>query len=64
MERDLKERGRNIDSVIKQYTNTVKPMHEAYVEPTKKYADIIIPRGGFNEKAIQVVVNYMLRKMI
>jgi len=63
LERDIKERGRTIDSVIKQYTQTVKPMHDAYVEPTKKYADIIIPEGGFNEKAIQVVVNYMLKKI-
>ncbi len=63
LERDIKERGRDIDSVIKQYTETVKPMHDAYVEPTKKYADIIIPEGGFNEKAIQVVVNYMLKKI-
>ena len=62
LERDIKERGRNIDSVIKQYTQTVKPMHDAYVEPTKRYADIIIPEGGFNEKAIQVVVSYMLQK--
>lgn len=64
LERDIKERGRSLDSVIKQYTNTVKPMHEAYVEPTKKYANIIIPEGGFNEKAIQVVVNYIFRKML
>ncbi len=63
LERDIKERGRTIESVIKQYTQTVKPMHDAYVEPTKKYADIIIPEGGFNEKAIQVVVNYMLKKI-
>ncbi len=62
LERDIKERGRDIDSVIKQYTQTVKPMHDAYVEPTKRYADIIIPEGGFNEKAIQVVVSYMLQK--
>lgn len=64
LERDIKERERSIDSVINQYTKTVKPMHDAYVEPTKKYADIIIPEGGFNEKAIQVIVNYMLKKMI
>ena len=64
LERDIKERGRSIDSVVKQYTETVKPMHDAYVEPTKRYADIIIPKGGFNEKAIQVIVNYMLRKMV
>lgn len=64
LERDIKERGRNLDSVIEQYTTTVKPMHDAYVEPTKKYADIIIPEGGFNEKAIQVIVNYIFRKML
>jgi len=63
LERDIKERGRTLDSVIKQYLGTVKPMHDAYVEPTKKYADIIIPRGGFNEKAIRVIVEYIFRKM-
>ncbi|NOZ91826.1 MAG: uridine kinase [Dictyoglomi bacterium] len=63
LERDIKERGRTLDSVVNQYLNTVKPMHDAYVEPTKKYADIIIPRGGFNEKAIRVIVEYIFRKM-
>ncbi len=63
LKRDIKERGRSVDSVIDQYLNTVKPMHDAYVEPTKKNADIIIPRGGFNEKAIQVIVQYMMKKM-
>ncbi len=60
LKRDIKERGRDVDSVINQYLETVKPMHDAYVEPTKKRADIIIPRGGFNEKAIQVIVRYLL----
>ncbi len=63
LRRDIKERGRNVESVIDQYLRTVKPMHDAYVEPTKKNADIIIPRGGFNEKAIQVIVQYMMKKM-
>lgn len=63
LKRDIKERGRSVDSVIEQYLSTVKPMHDAYVEPTKKRADIIIPRGGFNEKAIQVVVRYMMDRL-
>ncbi|MBB6061944.1 uridine kinase [Thermosipho japonicus] len=63
LERDIKERGRTIDSVINQYLNMVKPMHDAYVEPSKKYADLIIPRGGFNEKAINVVVEFIFKKM-
>ena len=63
LRRDIEERGRSVESVIDQYLSTVKPMHDAYVEPTKKNADIIIPRGGFNEKAIQVVVQYMLKKI-
>ncbi len=50
--RDVNERGRSLDSVIAQYTGTVKPMHEQFVEPYKKYADIIIPRGGLNDVAI------------
>lgn len=54
--RDIHERGRSIDSVINQYLNTVKPMHEAFVEPSKKYADIIIPEGGFNEVASSMLI--------
>src|SRR5690606_9909715 len=48
MVRDIKERGRSIDSVIDQYLNSVRPMHLQFVEPTKRYADIIIPEGGEN----------------
>lgn len=55
--RDVKERGRSLESVITQYINTVKPMHEQFVEPTKKYADIIIPRGGENTVALTMVMN-------
>lgn len=55
--RDVKERGRSLESVITQYIKTVKPMHEQFVEPTKKYADIIIPRGGENQVALQMVMN-------
>ena len=63
LKRDIKERGRDVESVIDQYLATVKPMHDAYVEPTKKNADIIIPRGGFNDKAIQVIVRYMMERI-
>ena len=54
--RDVEERGRSLESVITQYINTVKPMHEQFVEPTKKYADIIVPRGGMNEVAIKMLI--------
>lgn len=55
--RDVNERGRSLESVITQYTNTVKPMHELFVEPYKKYADIIVPRGGLNEIAIDMLIH-------
>lgn len=54
--RDINERGRSLNSVIDQYLNTVKPMHEAFVEPTKKYADVIIPEGAFNEAGFDVIM--------
>ncbi|MQN02287.1 MAG: uridine kinase [Lachnospiraceae bacterium] len=57
IKRDVKERGRSLDSVIDQYLTTVKPMHEAFVEPTKKFADIIIPEGGQNKVAMEMVIN-------
>lgn len=53
--RDLKDRGRDIESVVNQYLSTVKPMHEQFVEPSKRYADLIIPEGGFNEVAIDIL---------
>jgi uridine kinase len=55
--RDIHDRGRNLDSVIGQYLNTVKPMHEAFVEPSKKFADIIIPEGGMNDVAFSMLVD-------
>jgi uridine kinase len=55
--RDVNERGRTLESVITQYINTVKPMHEQFVEPYKKYADIIIPRGGLNDIAIDMLIH-------
>jgi uridine kinase len=56
LERDLAERGRNTESVIKQYLSTVRPMHLEFVEPSKRYADVIIPEGGFNTAALDMVV--------
>ena len=54
--RDVKQRGRTLDSVVKQYLKTVKPMHEAFVEPSKKHADIIIPEGGKNPVAYNMLI--------
>ncbi len=56
LQRDLAERGRTTESVIKQYLATVRPMHLEFVEPSKRYADIIIPEGGFNTTALDMVV--------
>ncbi|ANS76220.1 uridine kinase [Paenibacillus yonginensis] len=53
--RDIEERGRTIQSIHNQYLTTVKPMHEAFIEPSKKYADLIIPEGGHNEVGIQLL---------
>lgn len=53
--RDIEERGRSIQSIHHQYLSTVKPMHEAFIEPSKKYADLIIPEGGHNEVGIQLL---------
>lgn len=54
--RDIKERGRTIESVVEQYMGVVRPMHMQFIEPTKKYADLIIPEGGKNLVAIDVLV--------
>ncbi|MFF2447652.1 uridine kinase [Neobacillus sp. NPDC058068] len=56
MTRDIKERGRSFDSVIDQYLNVVRPMHNQFIEPTKRYADVIIPEGGQNHVAIDLMV--------
>ena len=54
--RDIKLRGRSMESVIEQYTTTVRPMHEEFVEPSKRYADLIIPEGGENQVAIDAII--------
>lgn len=54
--RDMRERGRSLESVISQYLNIVKPAHNEFCEPTKRYADIIIPEGGYNKVAVDIMV--------
>jgi uridine kinase len=56
LKRDIEERGRSTESVINQYLNTVRPMHLEFVEPSKRYADVIIPEGGFNVVAMDMVI--------
>ena len=55
LQRDIEERGRSVKSVCEQYINVVRPMHEAFVEPSKRYADIIVPHGGRNRAALDMV---------
>lgn len=55
--RDILERGRNMDTAFNHYCDTVKPMHLQFIEPSKRYADIIIPEGGHNKVAIDIIVN-------
>ena len=59
LERDITERGRTVESVIRQYLDVVRPGHFEFIEPTKAYADLIIPEGGNNEKALQVLASFM-----
>ena len=56
LQRDISERGRTTESVIKQYLMNVRPMHLEFVEPSKRYADVIIPEGGFNEVAVDMII--------
>ena len=56
LKRDIEERGRTTQSVIKQYLETVRPMHLEFVEPSKRYANLIIPEGGYNYVALDVIV--------
>ena len=61
--RDVKERGRSLDSVVEQYVNTVKPMHESYIEPFKRYSDVIVPEGGYNQNAFDMIVSTIVDKI-
>ena len=56
MLRDVEQRGRTLNSVVSQYCTTVKPMHEEFVEPSKKFADIIVPEGGYNVVALNMII--------
>ena len=61
--RDNLERGRDVTAVVKHYTDTVKPMHLQFIEPSKRYADIIIPQGGHNKVAIDVINNTIRKEL-
>ena len=63
IKRDVTKRGRSIESVINQYQQTVKPMHEKYVEPSKKYADIVVPEGGKNPVALDMIIGRIQRHL-
>lgn len=63
IERDIQERGRDVGDVLDRYLKTVKPMHEQFIEPTKKRADIIVPQGGENHVAIDVLASMIQKKL-
>lgn len=63
IKRDVNKRGRTLESVLEQYQNTVKPMHEKYVEPSKKYADIVVPEGGKNLVALDLIMGRIKRHL-
>ena len=63
IKRDVNKRGRTLESVINQYQTTVKPMHEKYVEPSKKYADIVVPEGGKNKVALEMIMGRIQRHL-
>jgi uridine kinase len=64
IQRDINERARSVDSVLTQYRQTVKPMHDRFVEPSKKYADIIIPRGGENKTGINILTEHLKSMLV
>jgi uridine kinase len=63
IKRDVNKRGRTLESVIEQYQTTVKPMHEKYVEPSKKYANIVVPEGGKNLVALDMIMGHIQRHL-
>ena len=62
LRRDIRERGRSLDSVVQQYLETVHPMHQEFVEPGRRHADIVIPEGGKNDAAMELLVQWMATK--
>ena len=63
IQRDMQERGRDVEQVLKRYKETVRPSHLQFIEPTKRYADIIVPQGGKNKIAIQILTNHILQTL-
>lgn len=63
IKRDVNKRGRSLESVLTQYQQTVKPMHEKYVEPSKKYADLVVPEGGKNTVALDMIIGHIQRAL-
>jgi uridine kinase len=63
IQRDIEERGRTIGKVLERYGETVKPMHLQFIEPTKRYADLIVPQGGNNHIAINILTNFIERNL-
>ena len=63
IKRDVNKRGRTLESVLTQYQDTVKPMHEKFVEPSKKYANLIVPEGGKNYVALDMIVDRIQRHL-
>ena len=59
LQRDINERGRTVESVIKQYLEVVRPGHMSFIEPTKEFADLIVTEGGYNESALQVLISFI-----
>lgn len=63
IQRDIQERGRDVEQVLARYQKTVRPSHLQFIEPTKRYADIIVPQGGKNKIAIQILTNHILQTL-
>jgi uridine kinase len=63
IKRDMAKRGRPLEEILEQYMSTVRPMHEQFVEPSKRYADVIVPRGGHNAVAIEMIVAKIQRRL-
>ena len=61
--RDVNERGRTLESVLNQYQQTVKPMHERYVDPSRKYANLVVPEGGKNRVALDMIIGRIRRHL-
>lgn len=59
IQRDIRQRGRTAEAVMERYTKVLKPMHEQFIEPSKRYADLIVPEGGSNKVAINILTMYI-----